>query len=287
MKYLHGLLLVLFLFAGCTPQPTVFSNSYKKADLTGRNVYLAPINIDSIAIKNKDDVEDDFGADTSRAASVIRDSMYNAYAKKVKSLLSRDKISVSIPDFSLFDSLNYSTDFENVNLQGNSVTTWQGSQKVVVAKECPYLILKKEWLAKHGISQDIVITIQKLTFSREAGSMYFPHQYPGQNIKVPGGTINIPGPRFLQSGVPSISPAANMLSAPAAPSGEVGLVCTCRFIIYDYKENKYITYGTVTVAASFLMAMTRETWKTVFENLAQEIIYSSPLKPEPVIKPRF
>src|SRR5258708_4113000 len=98
MNRLAFLIVLGGLSWGCSSNSTVIVNeNYAKSDFSKNKVLLLPISPEVLTILNKDDVEDDFGVEKSRAEAVIADSSYgvmmNAMRRSLQDVIVADSSS--------------------------------------------------------------------------------------------------------------------------------------------------------------------------------------------------
>ncbi len=246
----HFLWLVLFLpfLTGCASELVNMSNNYSTKDIGGRKVLILGPALDSIDIKNTDDIRDDFDNKKDDARKVLRGEFY----KKVLATLEHDfetqKYEIFESDTSLEIPQRYTTDafFKQYPI---------GEDKTMINFYLP----TKEWLISKGKTPDIVILISTLTYGRDisAGSSggYF---MPGTTVSTPHGSFNTGG--VFVGGGGSISKLNGFFS----------------FIIYDYKKDTWINYGAPQVAASIpFWGLTKGVWEDTFEMAAQKLLGNS------------
>lgn len=105
-----------------------------------------------------------------------------------------------------------------------------------------YSIPKKQWLIDHGKTPDLIVSISEITF--------------GRNLRYSQG-------RLISKGFSGTS----LISS---------LDAQITFIVYDYKNDTWVTYGTPFVSSKFTFAMTHSDWERIFESIPERAILGCP-----------
>jgi hypothetical protein len=246
---------VLLTLAGCSPS-LITSNDNAMTDMENRHVLiLAPMD-NSVFVKNADDVQDDFSKDKREPGVVIRSQICRTIFSMMHAANETQKSNIFSSD-SLIGISTY--DLNNTFIQ-----------EVRIGKDTAlttFYLPTKEWLIKNGKKPDIVAIINSVSYSR--GQEFIPswgHYTPGQTISVPGGTIKTPG-MFVGGG----------------GGNSDKLFAEIKFILYDYRNNNWITCGKPVVSKNItIFGLTKGGWEDTFEDIVKTMFEKSPW--EKVIK---
>ncbi|MBI5726840.1 MAG: hypothetical protein HY965_03235 [Ignavibacteriales bacterium] len=225
---------------------------------------------------NKDDIVSAFGKSSWKADRIIRDTIYQIIADTAKAYLANVKIALLTTPVDLLDSVIAVTDFDTIDLplDANKQLLMKNKQ----LETYPYFIPNREWLLKQGITPDIVFFIQKIYFGEVRNDYYGPRMMiPGQTISTPTGPVNIPPVFRLQSGpTPANTPSSFSLTSPLSSLAS-SIYGSLVFIIYDYRAEKYISYGTVFIDDTQAFIWSKPDWIKDFGLIAKAILKSTVL----------
>jgi hypothetical protein len=259
MNRLKYFSLFSLLVCGCAAPLTVVNNPrYKEeASLKNRTLNVLFLPSDSIIVKNIDDVKDDFPNDTIRLPSiVIHDSLYQTMREEYENqLINLQCQFVQVP----IDSFKSQNDKERFDVLTKSIIN-----KDTVTLD--FLVPRKQRLIDAGIQPDIGLIINKVLIGRNLGDRY---NYGSAPMYMPGNTISTPGGSFTTPG--------SWVGGGGGSSPE-NLGANIQFILWDYKNDCEIAYGTISVINEFIFGMTKGTWKDEFRFIAKEISVKTPLK---------
>ncbi len=248
MKQYLWLLTFLPLLTGCSSGLPVESNNYSPEQVEGRTLLLIAPVLDSVFVYNNSDVEDDFPDEIREPRAVVRSVFYAGVIKNLSEIL-RERGNCELEtDATLTISAR-----DTANLVFGQF--FLGKDKVPFHFYRP----KKEWLISKGKSPDIVAIITSLTFGRNISNPSGGHFMAGQTISTPGGSFTTPG-MFVGGG-----------------GGYSTLNGVFGFIIYDYKAEKWITYGFQRTSYSIsLWGLSRSGWDACFKEAANKLLVNSP-----------
>ena len=247
MKRFLSLAFILLLLVGCSSMShykVVYPN---QPDVQGRHLLFLPVSEDFIRIENKDDVEDDFSEDKREPELVLRDSLYTTIIKTAPKLLKKSIVVEKMNPTEIF------------TLQTKS-NLFSFKYKVSEADTAhTFFIPNKDWLIAHGKVPDIIALITDISFGRNSSSSNSPgHISSGSTVSTPGGSFNVGG------GV--------MTGGGSLPS----LDARFGFIIYDYKKDTCIVYGSSVAGSKIAFGMTISNWNSTFREVAEKMFSKTP-----------
>jgi hypothetical protein len=248
LKRLIYLPILLLLIAGCKTVSLVSVNpEFKTAQ--GRSLLLMPVPSSAIYISNKDDVADDFSEDKRDPELVLRDSLYLGMISNAEESVVPG-VSIEWMDSTEFSSLRDTSNYLFLHVKGD-----QGNITAT------YFVPRKKWLIAHGAQPDLVLSIKKISFSRN-------QEYSAGHF-TPGVTVSTPHGSFTTGG------------AYVSGGGTLSLGAQFEFMIYDYKNNMWVAYGISEASSYFLFAMTRGDWDAIFHSIVREAVSGCPALEKP------
>jgi hypothetical protein len=247
MKMILRIIGVAVLLWGCAGPGTIVQNKqYDTKNLTEKRMLILPFTDNMMSIQKDayEDFEDDTESDTVELKLGDIESAYKLYFHKIL---------MSVRDVKLLNTESVKIPFTN---QKDTASFFMITKKIGVdSARYKFYIPKRNALTEKNIETDIVVIINKLTFSK--GSYGSAGSYsPGYAYTTPGGTFSTPG--HWSSG-----------------GSITNLVASFDFIIYDYDQKVAVTYGTSKISSA-LDDMNIGTNKDCFEKIAIEIFRYTP-----------
>lgn len=242
--------LVIFCMAfliGCGNSSVLVNPSYHGKDLSNKTLLIMPIADYIVNVQNKDDVSDDFEEDKREPELIVKELVAKVINNNAQKFLSGINLLKADFDTNMFLSQRDTSVYFSVYKKiGEDSTLYR------------FFVPRNEALKSKGVSPDIVVVINKLSFGRNitSGGSYY---VPGHTVTTPGGTFTTPG-HF------------------ATNASTEFLGANLEFIIYDYLENDVIVYGKTSVKTDVFFAMTKSTWTSTFDKIASELFNRKPFK---------
>jgi len=222
-----------------------FVNKQYNYDPDSSCISLLPLTKDALIISNRKDVHDDFKNDSREAEAIITDTSYK-YLYKV-----------------IVDSINT---IENVEISSSACSNWTQnaarffSYHKKIGKDSTLIsfnVMRREHLDTLSTKANILIFINKLAITRNAGSAGSPRIYMGGGL---GGGLG--GGMWVGGGGGKMSTFdANV-----------------QYIIWDYRKNEPISCGEFTSKAGIFIAATDDTWKALFKSIGNQLISTTPFR---------
>jgi hypothetical protein len=235
------IIILLFVLTGCGTTTVFVNENYSWNNSNDRTFAILPIPLDSVIIGNKDDVVDDFEVDSNSAVLCIRDNMMRSLTQNQTSFIANIGINNKPIPNNLFDNARNRFGYYRYDQK------IEDSEKSYMIK---YRIPQLENLDSLDINPDIVLIINSVYFDRNL-------------------TFNVGLFFSILSGL-SGSPTISV-------SHSEFLGCSFNFIIWDYKSNEMIKCGIVNLKEDISMAMTRNTWITIFNKILENVVADTPL----------
>jgi len=246
MRTIFAAVFASLLFIGCSGTTAVMNRDLQDKDFSNKKILIIPFPEDIIDIDNKDDVLDDFEDDKREPEVVIRDRLYKALKRNSGIYLSGIKLypgkTDSISSLTMMDTANCF--IVDKGLSTDSILY-------------KFYIPKKE-VFNSNKRPDVVLVLNRIYFSRNFNNSVM--------MYTPGTTVNTPGGSFTTGGHMTGGGTSEFLGA------------NVEFIVYDYDNDEFISYGNAVIESHFMFAMTKSTWEDAFYQIAREIFKKTPFK---------
>lgn len=243
------LIIGAMLFIGCGGS-RIISNNYGIQEAVKKTALIIPPVIDSVFVRNEDDIRDDFGGDLRPVNVVLRSAFSRGIAKTFSKMFPYKSGTIFSIDTVHEIAANSSFYLKELKMQHKS-------------KKIPscYTIPTDDWFAENSYKPDYVIAINRIEYGINldepmAGAGHF---IPGATISVPGhGSFTTPG-SFVGGNIARIQ--------------LVGLIT---YIIYDMKRKNFVSYGVQKVSKGYSFYLSRSDWEDTFEEAVQKMIEGTP-----------
>ena len=261
MKRLLYLLVFFPLFWGCSNYSDLIrSNDYQTKEIEGRHLLILPVLTDSIKVSDQEAIDKYFPGNYHTPQQILRDCLYAAFTQQQNYQVTTDKIDIdsakSLDNASNRVMLQYPID------QSDSAHA--------------FYIPKKEWLLEQGKTPDLIMVITGIEMGRavSTNAAYFsPGGYSSTPLSINNAGLGVQsfddGTRTSSNSSRGTSSA---IGAYVSGGGVSKLQARFDFIIYDYKKNTFIAYGTPAIKTGLSMfGLTRSNWDALFDDVVKVV----------------
>jgi hypothetical protein len=213
--------------------------SYSSRDFKDQKLFMAPLFLETIFAANPEDVIHGYPGENIAPEKRLFKYYRPIFIDSLNAAVARSK-------FHGLQPLPIERYSEWIDLPARDVDLKVGDDSIVTTFRIP----DAKALESRGFKQDILILIERLELKTIQGQIYDVHvDHPG-----PGGISDPYMPKTVTGGESSY------------------LVASAKVVVWDYRENRGILYGTVTEKTLFRWDLGRKHWNASAGDLAKKII---------------